>query len=138
MTSVFQLGSLTYLSQTADRCPPHPRIRAGFQDEVGRAVGEQLYITWTEFKGQRPVTKQTHQGKTGSGIVKKIGHTGSAFPDEQTDEVTDGGLAFSEVMEASGGRFFGLLSGRKLIQSQMILMLKEFPRSWSETWHTTE
>lgn len=60
-------------------------------------------------------------------------HTGSAVPDEQTDEVTDGGLAFGEVMDAPGSRFFGILSGRKLIQSQMILMLKEFPRSWSET-----
>lgn len=65
--------------------------------------------------------------------MKKMCHTGSAIPDEQTDEVTDGGLAFSEVMEASGSIFFGLLSRRKLIQSQMIIMLKEFPRSWSET-----
>lgn len=51
-------------------------------------------------------------------------HTGSVVPNKQTDEVTDGGLAFGEMMEASRGRFFGLFSRRELVQCQMILMFK--------------
>lgn len=61
-----------------------------------------------------------------------FGLTGRGVSYKQGDEVGDGRLAFGEAMKAAGSELLGLLSSWQLVQSQVVLLLKELPRTRGE------
>ncbi len=71
---------------------------------------------------------QTYE-QTSRGVC---GLTRGGVPYKQGDKVGDGRLAFGEVVEAAGIELLSLLSRWQLVQSQVVLLFKQLPRTRSE------
>lgn len=60
------------------------------------------------------------------------GLTGGGVSYKQRDEVGNWRLAFGEVVKAAGGEFLGFLSRWQLVQSQVVLLFEQLPRTRCE------
>lgn len=134
----------TCLNLRVDRCLFHPRspCRLPGWGQLSRATASGHYL-WQKqplvnyfTAKQNPTTQLMRAAALLASGSSAATLTRRGVPYEERDEVGDGRLALSDTVKAASGEVLRLLSSGQLVQSQVVLLLEELPRTRCEPWDT--